>query len=576
MRYSQHFAKTNKNSREYDSKNATLLIKAGYIDQVMAGVYSFLPLGNRVLQEIEQIIREEMSKIGEEVFLPSLSPKELWETTKRLQTVDVLMTTQPGNELAKQKNDSEYVLNSTHEEITTPLAKKFNVSYKDLPFGIYQIQTKFRNEARPKNGLLRTREFRMKDLYSFHKNEADLQEYYEVAKNAYTKTFERLGLGDDTVVVLASGGDFTKDFSHEFQTKLENGEDLIFHDTVNDIYYNREVAPSLAPKPPHSNEEIKELETIETVAITGVEALAKFLGIEVSRTTKTILFETPEGQVVAVALRGNYEVDEEKLKRVLDVDEISLASEETVKRVTGAEIGYAGILNLPVEVKVLVDNSMEGAVNFECGANKTDAHVINVNFNRDFPLPEKFYDLKVAQPGDLNPETGEAYETFRASEVGNIFPLNTKFTEAFNYYYTDENGEQQIVYMGSYGIGPSRVMGVIAEKYSDEKGLVWPENIAPYKVHIVGLNLDEPEVYEKAEKLYETLLEKGVEVLFDDRDNVSAGEKFADADLIGIPHRVVVSKKTNESFEYKRRTETEAKMLTLEELIDNFQNFDSL
>ncbi|MEO8582037.1 MAG: proline--tRNA ligase [Patescibacteria group bacterium] len=562
MKYSKMFTKTNKNVGDIKSKNARLLIQAGFIDQTMAGVYTFLPLGLRVLHKIEDIVREEMDKIGQEVLMPSIVPKLLWETTGRLETVDVLMKTVPANEVARAKNDAEYILNCTHEDVVTPLAQKFNGSYKDFPFAVYQIQSKFRNEPRAKSGLLRCREFRMKDLYSFHTSEEDLKKYYEVAKDAYTKTFERLGLGEFTMVVLASGGDFTKDFSHEFQARCEAGEDTVFYVKSKNLAFNREIAPSLAPTIDDSSEEIKEREDIIGKGIIGVAQLAEYLKISIDKTTKTILFETDKGDVIAAAVRGDYEINEEKLCKVAGVSKLTLARAEVVKKVTSAEVGYAGILNLPDSVRIFMDESMSGRKNFECGANKTDYHSININFGRDIPEPKEFFDIKIARQGDRFPENSEEYEVFKAAEVGNIFPLGVKFTKAFNYQFVDEKGQQQPIFMGSYGIGTSRVMGVIAEKFGDDKGMVWPAQIAPFQVHLVSMKGAE----EFAEKVYQQFEKEGVEVLWDDRDT-SAGNKFADADLIGIPVRLVASPRNGEKLEWKKRNEENSEVIELEEVM---------
>lgn len=567
MRYSTIFGKTSKSSKEYDSINATLLLKGGFINQLMAGTYSYLPLGLRVLNKIEDIVREEMNKISSEVMMPILVPLANWEQTGRIETNDVLMKATGANEISKRKCTNEYIIGPTHEEVVTPLVQAYNYSYKDLPIGVYQIQTKFRNEARAKSGLMRGREFRMKDLYSFHTNGEDLMEYYEKVKEAYMRVYDRVGLGDFTVIAMASGGNFTKDYSHEFQTICPTGEDTLFRVPSNGLTYNKEVAPSKAPECTETDIEEKEREDVEGVGIIGVEALAKYLNIPVEKTTKTILFEADSGRVIAAAVRGGYDIDEEKLKKVVRADEIKLASSETVKRVTGAEVGYAGILDLPKEVEIIMDESMQGRKNFECGANKTNYHSININFGRDIEKPEKFYDIKVVKEGDLNPDTGEVYEVLTASEVGNIFPLNTKFTDAFGYKYIDENGKPQSVYMGCYGIGTSRVMGVIVERFHDDKGIIWPESIAPFQVHLVGLDLKDEEIKNRVEQIYTKLTEKGVEVLYDDREDTSAGEKFKDADLIGIPHRVVVSKRTGEKLEYKKRSEKDFQMITVEDLM---------
>ena len=544
QRLSKLFTKTSKLSKEYDSKNATLLIKAGYIHQVMAGTYTLLPLGLRVYRKIEKVIREEMDKVSQELLMTSLSPMEPWEITGRLDTVDILMKTSGANELSKKKNTSEYILNCTHEDQITPIAQKFNLSYKEFPFSVYQIQSKFRNEARPKSGIMRGREFIMKDAYSFHVSEEDLLEYYEVMKNSYMKIYERLGLGDITLVALASGGDFTDKYSHEFQTICETGEDLLFRDNKAGLVYNREVTPAVAPQIDNKSEELKEMEEVEGKGIIGVEALAEYLKIPVEKTTKTILFEDEKGEVIAAGVRGGRDIDEGKLKKVAKVKELKLASEDTVKRVTGAQIGYAGILNLPKEVRIFMDESMQGRSNFEMGANKTDYHTININFGRDLSEPEEFFDIKVAQPGDLNSETGEVYEVLRASEVGNIFPLNTKFSDAFGYKYTDQNGSKKSVYMGSYGIGLTRIMGVIAEIFNDEKGLVWPKEVAPFDIHFITLG---EEHNDQAKVTIDLLENAGYDVLWDDRSEVSAGEKFGDAELIGIPIQIILSKRSLEN-----------------------------
>ncbi|NMB69577.1 proline--tRNA ligase [candidate division WWE3 bacterium] len=568
MRYSKMFGKTRKSSKEFDSVNATLLIKGGFIDQTMAGVYTFLPLGLRVLNKIENIVREEMNEISSEMLMPALAPKELWEVTNRINTIDVLFKASGVNDLSKEKNPSEYVLNSTHEEVVTPIAKSFNYSYKDLPFSVYQIQTKYRNEARPKAGLLRGREFRMKDLYSFHPDVDSLKDYYEVVRESYFKIFERLGLKEFTYYAAASGGDFTEDFSHEFQVKCDSGEDLIFYSKEDGIAFNKEVAPCLAPES-EVHEQEKPLQEVFGENIVGVDDLCKFLNITPQKTTKTLIYDSDVGVLVA-SVRGDYDVNEDKLKKSAHAKWVKLAKEETIKEVTGAEVGYAGILNLPTDkgLKIFIDESIKYLKNFETGANKTNYHITNINWYRDIQPPEIFYDIKMAKEGDLYPETGKPYETFKGSEAGNIFPLNVKFSTAFNYYYADETGQQKIVYMGSYGFGTSRVMGILVEKFHDGKGIIWPENVAPFKVHLIGLNLDDEQVETKANKIYKQLVGAGIEVLFDDRKEIAAGEKFSDADLIGIPYRMVVSKKTGEKIELKKRSEEKVDLVSFEECLN--------
>lgn len=564
MLYSKLYSKTDKSIKNYESINATLLIKAGFIDQVSAGVYTFLPLGLKVLTNIEQIVRAEMNKIGVEVLMPTLAPISNWKITKRFNKVNVLLKAIPANDNAKKVHDAEYVVSPTHEEIVTPLAKKFIKSYKDLPCAYYQIQTKYRNEPRAKSGLLRGREFRMKDLYSFHPTDTDFRSYYDKAKIAYMNIYKKLGLGDDTLIVLASGGDFTDEYSHEFQTICHTGEDTIFRSKKLSIAYNREVAPARAPRVQYQDE-IKPKEDVKGEGIVGVTDLAKYLNIPVEKTTKTLFYEISPGSLIAVAVRGGYDVNEYKLCKTLGIKSVKLATPDKIREVTGAEVGYAGVLNLPEDIRIYFDESCQDRVNFETGANKTNYHTVNVNFGRDLPLPNKFYDIKDAKAGDICPDDGEVYETFAASEVGNIFPLGTKYSDDFELSYSDEKGISQKVYMGCYGIGISRLIGVIVEKFHDDHGMIWPVNIAPFKVHLISIK----GVESKANEIYEKLIKSGIDVLWDDRDE-SAGVKFADCDLIGIPYRLVVSPKTGDKIEVKKRTEKEAKLVSVDEVLSIF------
>lgn len=564
MKYSNLLTKTQKIAKEYDSTNASLLIKAGFVDQTMAGVYTFLPLGLRVLTKIENIVRAHMDEIGAELLLPSLAPKHFWETTGRLETIDVLFKAVGANKNSQAKNGAEYVLNCTHEDLITPIAQKFRTSYKDFPFAVYQIQTKFRNEARAKSGIMRGREFRMKDLYSFHTSQEDFQKYYDKAKEVYIATFEALGLGADTYLTLASGGDFTKAYSHEFQTRCDAGEDVVFFDETTNTYYNKEVAPCKAPSVPQDTQQLP-MEEVYGENITGMDALVAFLKVPAEKCVKTILYQADD-QVVAVAVRGTYEVNEDKLKKILGCQKLSLATPEVVTAVTGAIVGYAGLIGLKENVRIIADESLSEMINFECGGNKDHIHVINVNWDRDLPRPKEFYDVKVAQPGDLNPNSHKPMESFKAAEVGNIFPLQSRFPEAFNYRFIDEQGKAQPILMGSYGIGTSRVMGVMVEKFHDEKGIIWPKQVAPFTVHLISLRGGE----EQAQSLYTKLQSNGIDVLWDERDT-SPGAKFADADLIGCPVRLVVSAKTNGQVEWKERTQESAQIISEEEVLKRLQ-----
>ncbi|WKZ31434.1 MAG: proline--tRNA ligase [Candidatus Dojkabacteria bacterium] len=572
MKYSNTLFKTSKGSKEYDSKNATYLVRGGFVSQVMSGVYAYLPLGLRVIRNIETIVRDEMDKIGEEMQMPALAPKETWQTTNRLNTVDVLMKTSPANEVSKAKNSSEYILNPTHEDVTTSIVKQYGNSYKNLPIALYQIQTKFRNEPRAKSGLLRMREFRMKDLYSFHASKEDFEQYYEESKKYYMNVMKRVGIGNYTYLALASGGDFTENFSHEFQVRLETGEDWLFHVESTGVTYNREVAPSKAPEfEGNAEESERKLEDVYGEEITGMEELVKFLDVPAQKCVKTLIYKADD-RVIVAAVRGDYDVNEIKLKKVVGAKQLELADEATVKEVTGAEIGYAGIINLPDSVELYLDDSIEPMRNFECGTNKTNYHTINVNWGRDIDKPEQFYDIKLAKEGDIHPESGEVYELFKSSEAGNIFPLETKFTSAFKYEVVDEAGKSKPIYMGSYGIGISRMMGIIAELFNDENGVIWPISVAPYHMQLITLDKDE-QILKKAEAAYDELIGAGLQVLWDDREDASPGVKFADADLIGNPIRVVISKRSleNGGAEVKQRREDSSEVVALDKLLGRLQ-----
>ncbi len=563
MRQSKYFLKTSKTFSEEDKiVSAKLLKQAGFIQESVAGRYYFLPAGQRVQQKIIFLVKEEMDKIGaQEMVAPILHPLELWKETNRTSTT--------GFELMKVKDrrDSEFALGGTAEEMFVDLVRKYQLSYKDLPFQLYQFSPKFRDELRARGGLLRVREFIMKDGYSFHRDEEDFKKTYEDMKRVYTTIFERLDL--KTTIVESDNGYIGGEYCHEFVVEAESGETKYFA-TKDGSYAAHEDVAKFKKFSEHKHEEEKPRQDVEGVGIIGVEELAKFLGIAVEVTTKTILFETENpSQVVAAAVNGLYDINESKLKNILRCNELKLARPEVVKKVTGAEVGYAGILNLPKEVIVIMDDSLKGRKNFECGANKTNYHSININFGRDLPEPEKFYDIALAKEGYTAPDGKHKLVEKKGIEVGNIFQLGYHYTTLMKgAVYRDEDGSEKPYYMGCYGIGIGRTMATLVEKFNDEKGIVWPESVAPFKVHLISLKGAEKE----AEKLYETLLKHKIEVLYDDRET-SAGSKFADSDLIGIPYRLVVSAKTleRESVELKLRNESEVKLIKLDEIVKKLE-----
>lgn len=562
MKVSQLFTKTLKEAPADEvAKNAQLLIRAGYVHKEIAGVYAYMPLGLRVIENIKKIVREEMDAAGgQELLMTTLQPSDIWQKTNRWDdaVVDNWFKT-------KLLNGTELGVGLTHEEPIVDAAMPYITSYKDLPKSVYQIGAKFRNEKRAKSGVLRGREFIMKDMYTFARDQRQHEEVYEQIAAAYHKVYERLGIGDSTFRVKADGGIFTKRFSDEFQTLSPIGEDTIFHVPDTSEYYNREVAPSKAPEGEASTDEQLAMEACHTPGVVGVEQLADVLGVPVARTVKTMLYMV-DGAVVAVAVRGDYSVSVVKLRMALQATAVALADADTVREVTGAEVGFAGLLGLPEAVRWVVDDSVASLQNFELGANKTDYHNKNVNWDRDLPRPEQFYDVKEAKEGDIHPASGKVYEVIKAVEVGNIFPLETKYTDAFDMFYTDEQGDRQPIIMGCYGIGVSRLLGVLAEHFSDERGLVWPDAVAPYRLYIAQLGNDEA-VASAAEKLCEIAQSWGVSVLYDDTDK-RPGEKFADADLLGIPHRIVISPKTIEAgtHEYKARTSEAIEMVSIDRL----------
>jgi len=559
MKYSKLFGKTIKETpKDVTLVSHKLLYRAGFIRESTAGRYYLLPLGLRVQHKIQQIVKEEMDKSGaQEMIAPILHPKSLWEETNRTSSV--------GFELMsiKDRNEFEFVLGGTAEEMLVDLVRKFQISYKDLPFNLYQFSVKFRDEIRARGGLLRLREFVMKDAYSFHASEEDFKKEYQNMMDTYTKIFQRLGL--KTEIVESDNGYIGGEYCHEFIVESMVGESRYLTDE--DGYSAHEdVAKFLVEPLKGSDEAMRPMEDVLGKGIIGAEELAKFLKIPVEKTTKTILFETDKGEVIAAAIRGGFDINEVKLMHIVKCNRLKLATAETVKKVTGADVGYAGVLNLPKDVKVYFDETCANRKNFEMGANRTDYHTINVNFGRDIEEPKEFYDFKLAKMGYLS-SNGKRLKAKKGIEVGNIFQLGFHYSSKMKgASFRDADGSEKPYYMGCYGIGLARTLAAVVEVYNDEKGITWPDNIAPFKVHIVGLDMEDEKVQKEAEKIYKLLLAEGIETLLDDRQNLSAGNKFADADLIGIPYRVVISKKTSDKLEVKKRSEKETRFLSLEEL----------
>ncbi|MBI4994357.1 proline--tRNA ligase [Candidatus Peregrinibacteria bacterium] len=556
MRYSLLFGKTRYSApSDADSANARFLIQGGFIEREAAGIYSYLPLGWRVLQKINNIIREEMNaKGGQEIFMPVLHPKENWLQTGRNEAMDSVLYRTRGS------GDHEFILGPSHEEIVTPLVKKFIHSYKDFPLAVYQIQTKFRNEPRAKAGILRGREFGMKDMYSFHTSEEDLENYYEKMKTAYLRVYERLGL--KVYIVEASGGSFSDKFSHEFSVITPAGEDTILVCEPCKYAQNLEIAEAFMDVPRgEKDEEEKPLKEVAARRGPSIEDGMKLHGIPAWKILKTVVYKMKNG-LIGVCIRGDLEINNDKLSKFLG-EEVHSASPDELKTAE-QNIGFISPVNNP-NLPFIADHSVKHVKNFCTGANKPNKDYLNANLGRDFTIKTfaHFADVPLKCP-----KCGKEVQEQKAIEAGNIFKLGTKFSSAFGFTYTDEHGKECPITMGCYGIGNTRLMGAVVEASHDEKGIIWPISVSPYQMHLLHLG-KEKETKDAAEKLYKKLCGKGIEVLYDDR-NESAGKKLNDADLIGIPWRVIVSKKTLEklSVEVKRRNEKEAKLVPMEGVSD--------
>jgi len=563
MRWSRAFIPTLKEApADAVSPSHKLLVRGGFIRQVAAGIYEFLPLGLKVLKKIENIVREEMNKAGaQEVLLTVLNPRELWEETGRWALY--------GEELFKLKDrhGRDFCLGPTHEEEITDLVRKEVKSYKDLPLILYQIQTKFRDEKRPRFGLIRAREFLMKDAYSFDTNYEDAKKSYELMGQSYERIFRRIGL--KFLRVLADTGQIGGKKSEEFVALTLYGEAKVAYCESCGYSANAEIVP--LSKPPVEEEEEKSLQKVETPNTRTIEELAKFLKTRPEKILKSLLYLV-EGKPVLVLIRGDREVDENKLERLLGTDNFRLATDEEIKAILGTERGFVGILNLPpnrVE-RLIWDNSLYGVKNLVVASNETHYHYINANPERDFEYGE-FYDLAEVKNGDPCPKCGKPLKLSRGLEIGHIFLLGTRYSEPMNAYFVDKNGKEKPIVMGCYGIGVSRLMAAIVEQSYDENGIIWYPNVAPFELEILPLNMSDETQKQVAEKLYNQALERGIDVIIDDRDE-RAGFKFKDADLIGIPIRIVVGRKAKDGLvEIQIRKTGEKIDVPVDSALDKFE-----
>ncbi|MFH5851608.1 proline--tRNA ligase [Clostridium perfringens] len=539
---------------EAEIESHKLMIRAGLMRKMAAGIYNYMPLGLKVIENVKNIVREEMNNAGAQEFLASaLIPAELWQESGRWDAYGAEMFR------LKDRHNRDFCLGPTHEEVFTDIVRNEIKSYKQLPLNLYQIQTKYRDERRPRFGVMRSREFIMKDGYSFDKDQEGLDLAYEKMRKAYVNIFNRCGL--DAKAVAADSGAIGGSGSAEFMVKSEVGEDDVVFCTACDYAANIEKAPST---PEHAEkEELMEVEKVETPAVKSIEDLAKFFECSPKKIAKTLIFQADD-KVVAVVLRGDREANEVKIANAIgEVIELEMASEEAVKEATGAAVGFAGPMGIKVDM-LLVDQEVANMYNFIIGANETDMHLKNVNYGRDFEgIVGDFRNVTI---GEKCPECGKEITISRGTEVGHIFKLGTKYSESMGATFIDEDGKAKPFIMGCYGIGVTRTVASIIEQHNDENGIIWPLEVAPYHVSVIPANVKNEEQATKAEEIYNELRKMGVEALLDDRKE-RAGVKFKDSELMGIPMRITVGKMIGEGqVEFKLRNGGEVETLSIEEV----------
>jgi prolyl-tRNA synthetase len=528
------------------------------IRKVASGIYSYLPIGFRVLQKVEQIVREEMHRVGaQEVLLPFVQPSELWKESGRWE--------QYGKELLRlrDRHERNFCLGPTHEEVVTDLIRREVRSYRQLPINLFQIQLKFRDEIRPRFGLMRGREFIMKDGYSFDADEQGARIRYDQMVEAYHRVFARCGLRFRAVE--ADTGLIGGDLSHEFMVLAETGEEGIASCSRCSYTANLEKAIS-GGLPPGVHEEMKPLEKKNTPGKKSVQEVSSYLGVSPKRLVKTLLYRV-DGTGLAVLVRGDHEVNEVKLKCFLRCQELGLGDSDWVEQVTGAPSGFSGPVGLK-GIRIVVDLAVRQMVNFVAGGNQVDLHFVNVNWGRDVEV-EEFCDLRIVQSGDPCPRCDGSLSLSRGIEVGHVFMLGDKYSKSMRATFQDQSGQEKPFVMGCYGIGIGRTIAASIEQNHDEKGIIWPEPLAPFQVHVIPVNDKSEKVMITAELIYGSLLKAGLDVLIDDREE-RAGVKFNDADLLGMPYQVVVGERNLEKglVELKHRKSGEVKRVTAEEIID--------
>jgi prolyl-tRNA synthetase len=566
MRWSQTLIPTLKEDpADAEVVSHKLLVRAGFIRQISRGIYDYFPLALKVIRKIEQIVREEMDRAGaQELLMPICSPAELWQESGRWEKY--------GKELLrfKDRHERDFCLGPTHEEIVTDLVRRSVRSYRELPFNLYQIQTKFRDEVRPRFGLMRGREFIMKDAYSFHADVADCRREYDNMYETYKRIFSRSGLRFRPVE--ADTGAIGGSQSHEFQVLADSGEDAIVSCNNCDYAANVEKAEVKARRPAGRDitEESPELTKVSTPGKKSVAEVAEFLKLPADNFIKTLVYKTGGDELVAALVRGDHEINELKLRAVLKCSDLMLADEAAVASATGVTPGFLGPIGL--KLRIVADLGIHGMRGAVTGANETDAHFIQVDQERDF-TPSAFADLRLAAAGDACPRCERGVlEAHRGIEVGQVFYLGTKYSESMGATYLDAEGRERPIEMGCYGIGISRMVAAAVEQNHDANGIIWPFSIAPFQVLILPINYQDEKTREAADRLYRELHERGVEVLLDDRDE-RPGVKFKDGDLVGIPLRVTIGPKGLEknSFELRRRSDGRVDEISIAEASGKIQ-----
>ena len=570
MRASQFFFNTQKEApNDAELQSHILMVRAGLIKRLGSGLYSWMPLGLRVMRKVEAIVRDEMNKAGAlELLMPAVQPRELWEETGRWAVF--------GPQMLKitDRHSREFCFGPTHEEVITDIARSEIRSYKQLPLNFYQIQTKFRDEIRPRFGVMRAREFMMKDAYSFHTDFASLEQTYQTMYQSYSNVFTRLGL--KFRAVKADSGAIGGDGSHEFHVLADSGEDGLAYCETSDYAANVELAEALPPSNIRANANVP-MQEVDTPKQTTCADVAKLLNISIEQTVKAIALiansNEGEGQFYLALLRGDHNLNEVKLAKLSGLSEFRMATEEEIRTNLLCPPGFIGPVGVAAQVKVIADKTVALMSDFVCGANKPKYHLSGVNFGRDLPEPMLVADIRNVIEGDMSPDGKGKLSLCRGIEVGHIFQLRSKYSEAMNATYLDENGLTQVMEMGCYGIGVSRIVGAAIEQGNDDRGIIFPASMAPFSVAICAIGYDKSaEVKLAANNLHDALLAAGVDVLLDDRGE-RPGVMFAEADLMGIPHRLVIGERglAEGLVEYKARTSADAESISLSNVVEFMQ-----